>query len=276
MEPSVAAPAPPEEKKADEESTSESESDKEEKKEHKRHDKSKHHHSHSRSHHHKKEKGHKKHRKDEDAESSSSSEDSSSDAGSDSESSDEKHHKHKHHKHKHHHKKHHKKSKKEESPNFGAEASFGEHGVLRESDLYVRKEEFRAWAMDQRKIEIDSLPQFELKKLFLDYMEDYNTSTFPKSSGNKYYNLEQWMQDEQIRKALEHEELLKKGLAPEQQERTNFDDDEAALRVNRRFTKRAQMRQDALNEQASMIYNARARELDAMAKILGTLKAERK
>ena len=56
-----------------------------------------------------------------------------------------------------------------------------------------------------KKISPDAIPRQEAKKFFLEYVEDYNTATFPHE---KYYNIDQWAAKEaakQAKKAAKHQ-----------------------------------------------------------------------
>ncbi|KAI9306601.1 hypothetical protein BJ944DRAFT_159594, partial [Cunninghamella echinulata] len=49
--------------------------------------------------------------------------------------------------------------------------------------------EFQAWLIEVKKENVETLNNVKRKKMFIDFMEDYNTATMPHE---KYYNLEQW------------------------------------------------------------------------------------
>ncbi len=53
---------------------------------------------------------------------------------------------------------------------------FGKYGILRESDSFKKQQEFEAWMVEQKKIQdAGLLGKAEIKELFREYMEDYNT-----------------------------------------------------------------------------------------------------
>ncbi len=53
---------------------------------------------------------------------------------------------------------------------------FGKYGILRESDLFKKQQEFEAWMVEHKKIQdAGLLGKAEMKELFREYMEDYNT-----------------------------------------------------------------------------------------------------
>lgn len=146
----------------------------------------------------------------------------------------------------------------------GAEQSWGTHGILRESNLFDKKNEFRVWALDLKKVDVDSLPMGKQKDLFREYAEDFNTSTFP---SEKYYDLDAWEKQTMAERAQQQAELARKGRLPWQKERTTFNDEEER-RMERRAEKERIKRIEALQEGLSVAYNVQTRELDALSKAL--------
>ncbi|XAR56553.1 hypothetical protein NMG60_11037087 [Bertholletia excelsa] len=95
--------------------------------------------------------------------------------------------------------------------------SWGKYGIVRETDMWNKRPEFTAWLAEVKQVNLESLPNWEEKKMFKEYMEDYNTATFP---SKKYYNL-----DAYFKRKMEKEE--KKGVKRVlQTERTVFNDEE--------------------------------------------------
>ncbi|KAG8905003.1 hypothetical protein FRB99_000876 [Tulasnella sp. 403] len=66
-------------------------------------------------------------------------------------------------------------------------AQYGKYGIITEADIYTREQEFHTWLIEERQQNPETLAKPALKKLFLTYMEDYNTATLPHE---KYYALE--------------------------------------------------------------------------------------
>jgi len=64
---------------------------------------------------------------------------------------------------------------------------YGKYGIIKESDFSAKYNEFIAWAIEVKKVDRDSMSTKDERMLFLEYMEDYNTATFPDP---KYYSLE--------------------------------------------------------------------------------------
>ncbi|KAK9046383.1 hypothetical protein V6N11_052271 [Hibiscus sabdariffa] len=86
-----------------------------------------------------------------------------------------------------------------------------------ETDMWNKRPEFTAWLAEVKQINLESLPNWEEKQLFKDFMEDHNTATFP---SKKYYNL-----DAYYKRQMEKES--KKGVKKVlQAERTVFNDEE--------------------------------------------------
>ncbi|KAF8083608.1 hypothetical protein N665_0763s0006 [Sinapis alba] len=111
-----------------------------------------------------------------------------------------------------------KKEKKSEKAKKGAVTeSWGKYGVIRETDMWNKRPEFTAWLLEVKEVNLESLPPWEEKKMFKDFMEDHNTGTF---TSKKYYDI-----DGYYRRKLEKE--VKKGLKKAgQSERTVFNDEE--------------------------------------------------
>uniref|UniRef100_A0A7N0SXV3 Nucleic acid binding protein n=1 Tax=Kalanchoe fedtschenkoi TaxID=63787 RepID=A0A7N0SXV3_KALFE len=111
-----------------------------------------------------------------------------------------------------------KKMKKEKgSGNKGAVTnSWGKYGVIRETDMWNKRPEFTAWLQEVKQVNLESLPNWEEKQMFKEFMEDHNTATF---TSKKYYDL-----DAYHRRKMEKE--MKKGIKKVESERTVFNDEE--------------------------------------------------
>ncbi|CAN8252783.1 unnamed protein product [Cochlearia groenlandica] len=111
-----------------------------------------------------------------------------------------------------------KKKKKSEKGKKGAVTeSWGKYGIIRETDMWNKRPEFTAWLLEVKEVNLESLPPWEEKKMFKDFMEDHNTGTF---TSKKYYDI-----DGYYRRKLEKE--MKKGMKKAgQSERTVFNDEE--------------------------------------------------
>ncbi|KAJ3120646.1 hypothetical protein HK098_004435 [Nowakowskiella sp. JEL0407] len=55
--------------------------------------------------------------------------------------------------------------------------------------IYKKDAEFRTWLIEVKNISIEVLNPKAKKEYFEEYVEDYNTATFP---DKKYYDLEKW------------------------------------------------------------------------------------
>ncbi|XP_053991125.1 uncharacterized protein LOC128883134 isoform X2 [Hylaeus volcanicus] len=86
------------------------------------------------------------------------------------------------------HKKKHKKHKSKDSSGNNKNA-WGTYGVLQDCDLWVKRPEFQLWLLEIKKENLEMLPSWKERELFREYIEDYNTCTFPHE---KYYSLAAW------------------------------------------------------------------------------------
>merc|ERR1712014_30788 len=68
---------------------------------------------------------------------------------------------------------------------------FGKYGVVKAEDFFNKKPEFLCWSMEVKKVNTDMLGQMQMRDLFKEYIEDYNTATMP---SEKYYDLNSWDQ----------------------------------------------------------------------------------
>merc|ERR1712151_694722 len=83
-----------------------------------------------------------------------------------------------------------KKGKKHDKASRDAVSrQFGKYGVIKAEDFFNKKPEFLLWAMEVKKENTDVMGQMQMKDLFKEYIEDYNTATMP---SKKYYNLNIW------------------------------------------------------------------------------------
>jgi len=102
--------------------------------------------------------------------------------------------------------------------------NFGKFGIIRETDAAAKRSEFTLWALEVKKVDVETLQRTEEKELFKDYIEDYNTGTMPH---RKYYNLELYERQKAAKAAA-------KGMAKaEKKEKSGALADEEALRKQR-------------------------------------------
>ncbi|GMH14333.1 hypothetical protein Nepgr_016174 [Nepenthes gracilis] len=109
-----------------------------------------------------------------------------------------------------------KKTEKGKGKTGAVTNSWGKYGIIREIDMWNKRPEFTAWLAEVKQVNLESLPNWEEKKMFKEFMEDYNTATLP---SKKYYDL-----DVYHRRKMEKE--LKKGFKVVKTERTVFNDEE--------------------------------------------------
>ncbi|KAG5235494.1 splicing regulatory glutamine/lysine-rich protein [Salix suchowensis] len=110
------------------------------------------------------------------------------------------------------------KKKKEKGKTGAVTNSWGKYGIIRETDMWNKRPEFTAWLAEVKQVNLESLPNWEEKQMFKQFMEDHNTATFP---SKKYYNLDAYYHHKM-------EKELKKGIKKvvAASERTVFNDEE--------------------------------------------------
>ena len=77
-----------------------------------------------------------------------------------------------------------------------AAPKWGTFGIIRESDLHEKQEEFLAWLSEVKGVPQASCGRRELQEHFAGFVEDYNTATMP---SEKYYDMRKWYYQEQAR-----------------------------------------------------------------------------
>ncbi|KAL5572981.1 hypothetical protein UlMin_022578 [Ulmus minor] len=110
-----------------------------------------------------------------------------------------------------------KKEKKERGKKGAVTDLWGKYGIIRETDMWNKRPEFSAWLAEVKQVNLETLPNWEEKQMFKQFMEDHNTATFP---SKKYYNL-----DAYFKRQMEKE--MKRGFKKiKEAERTVFNDEE--------------------------------------------------
>ncbi|EIW54299.1 uncharacterized protein TRAVEDRAFT_173503 [Trametes versicolor FP-101664 SS1] len=82
-----------------------------------------------------------------------------------------------------------KKEKKKQKNSAAVSHQWGKYGIINESDLYNKEQEFRAWLVEERKINPETTSKEQTKKEFARFVEDYNTATLPHE---KFYHMEEY------------------------------------------------------------------------------------
>merc|ERR1719247_2884932 len=94
------------------------------------------------------------------------------------------------------------KGGKKKQTNMGASSNqFGKYGVIKVEDFFNKKPEFLLWAMEVKKVNTDAMGQMQMRDLFKEYVEDYNTATMPTK---KYYNLQNWDSEMSVKRQKKH------------------------------------------------------------------------
>ncbi|KAJ1963467.1 hypothetical protein IWQ62_003207 [Dispira parvispora] len=96
-----------------------------------------------------------------------------------------------------------RRSKKHDTPEGSVVHTnqWGQHGILYETDIYTKEEDFGLWLYEVKKIRPEEITNTESKRHFREYMEDYNTATLPHP---KYYDVKKW-------EAEQHVQLSRRG-----------------------------------------------------------------
>mmetsp|Transcript_9697 Transcript_9697/g.17030 ORF Transcript_9697/g.17030 Transcript_9697/m.17030 type:complete len:281 (-) Transcript_9697:94-936(-) len=133
-----------------------------------------------------------------------------------------------------------KKTKRKRANRDAVSNQFGKYGVLKQEDFFNKKPEFLAWASEVKKADTDQMGQMQLKDLFKEYVEDYNTATMPTK---KYYNLQVWDSHQAMKRN-------KKNRGDEMTEAqraslTSFDDEQARREEIKHIQARKQEQQIA-------------------------------
>nr|GEY05591.1 vicilin-like seed storage protein At2g18540 [Tanacetum cinerariifolium] len=114
-----------------------------------------------------------------------------------------------------------KKKDKKDKVKKGAVTEWGKYGIIHETDMWNKRPEFTAWLAEVKQVNLESLPNWEEKQMFKQFMEDHNTATFP---SKKYYSLDAYHR-------REIEKAMKKGtVKASKSERVVFDDEEQRRR----------------------------------------------
>ncbi|KAI0828056.1 hypothetical protein BC628DRAFT_1432401 [Trametes gibbosa] len=87
-----------------------------------------------------------------------------------------------------------KKDKKKHKGSGAVSHQWGKFGIINETDsshssLYNKEQEFRAWLVEERKINPETVSKDQTKKEFARFVEDYNTATLPHE---KFYHMEEY------------------------------------------------------------------------------------
>ncbi|KAI0740889.1 hypothetical protein C8Q76DRAFT_609092 [Earliella scabrosa] len=82
-----------------------------------------------------------------------------------------------------------KKDKKKHKSGAVGHHQWGKYGIINETDMYNKEQEFRAWLVEERKINPETITKEQTKKEFARFVEDYNTATLPHE---KFYHMEEY------------------------------------------------------------------------------------
>ncbi|ORX41096.1 hypothetical protein BD324DRAFT_38072 [Kockovaella imperatae] len=68
-------------------------------------------------------------------------------------------------------------------------AQWGKYGIISDADIGNKDSEFRAWLVEERKINPETLSKDRTRKEFAVFVEDYNTATLPHE---KFYDMRKY------------------------------------------------------------------------------------
>ncbi|KAL8272402.1 hypothetical protein Esti_003692 [Eimeria stiedai] len=154
-----------------------------------------------------------------------------------------------------------KANKDNDGAAFGAVGDrWGKYGIIHEADKWSKRSEFTLWLLEVKDRNIEELSNWEEKKLFSDFVEDFNTATLPHK---KYYNLELWEAEERMRQAE---------AAVGKKEKTDFNDE--AQRRKEIQMLREQRRQLATAQELQMLRQDREKLSDMREQRLMASKVE--
>mmetsp|Transcript_15014 Transcript_15014/g.52703 ORF Transcript_15014/g.52703 Transcript_15014/m.52703 type:complete len:290 (+) Transcript_15014:94-963(+) len=78
-----------------------------------------------------------------------------------------------------------KKGKRAQDNRDSVSTQFGKYGILKTEDFYNKKPEFLCWALDVKKENTDMMGQMEMKNLFKEYMEAWDSMMSKKRQTKK-------------------------------------------------------------------------------------------
>ncbi|WVR08608.1 hypothetical protein IAU60_005663 [Kwoniella sp. DSM 27419] len=81
------------------------------------------------------------------------------------------------------------KKARREKGTAASTAKWGQYGLISEADITKKDSEFRAWLVEERKINPETVSKDRTKKEFAVFIEDYNTATLPHE---KYYDMSRY------------------------------------------------------------------------------------
>ncbi|THG94924.1 hypothetical protein EW026_g6636 [Hermanssonia centrifuga] len=79
-----------------------------------------------------------------------------------------------------------RKKEKKKKKSSVVSHQWGKYGIINETDLYNKESEFRAWLVEERMINPETITKDQTRKEFARFVEDYNTATLPHE---KFYNI---------------------------------------------------------------------------------------
>ncbi|XP_026194110.1 nucleolar protein 58 [Cyclospora cayetanensis] len=154
-----------------------------------------------------------------------------------------------------------KKKKQKDKVALGAVGDrWGRYGIIHDTDMWAKRPEFTLWLLEVKNRNIEELANWEEKRLFSDFAEDFNTATLPHK---KYYNLELWEAEERMRQAQKE---------PVHRERTEFNDEVLRMKEIRKL--REERKQLATAQELQNLRRDRDKVMDMREQRLMATKVE--
>ncbi|WVQ85840.1 hypothetical protein IAT38_008008 [Cryptococcus sp. DSM 104549] len=85
------------------------------------------------------------------------------------------------------------KKEKKKRNTAASTAKWGQYGIISDIDLSKKDSEFRAWLVEERKINPETISKDRTKKEFAVYVEDYNTATLSHEKIRQFYDMDKYM-----------------------------------------------------------------------------------
>jgi len=157
-----------------------------------------------------------------------------------------------------------KKSHIEESvESHSLTSQWGKFGLINESDIFTKSNEFTAWLLEVKNMSAATLSRREQKEMFREFMEDYNTATLPST---KYYDLDRF-EREQRAAGVNNADADDVGLSDEEKlrrQRLRQEDDRRKQAMADRVRAMYAAMHKAKEDDTAEFRELRARHLDAM------------
>ncbi|CAD8139359.1 unnamed protein product [Paramecium pentaurelia] len=104
---------------------------------------------------------------------------------------------------------------------------WGKYGTISNTDMYLKREEFLMWLSDVKMLNVEAITPQEEKKYFEEYVECYNTATFP---SQKFYNFKAWFEKEQLKEKIQQAELEMQTFDDEKEKQKEYQEQKELIK----------------------------------------------